>query len=327
MSTTTNIGIIGAAGYTGGELLRILLRHPRVHIAFAHSRSSAGQPVYSIHEDLLGETSLHFSDTIDTGVDVIFLCTGHGESKKILADLNIPAHTRIIDLSQDFRLQAQAAFNGKNFVYGLPEFQKAAIQQAQYIANPGCFATAIQLALLPLAGQIALQNVHLTGITGATGAGQKLQSTSHFPWRSNNISAYKSLAHQHIAEITETLTSGGAKAEGELHFIPWRGDFARGIFVTAVVNTSLTLAEAMALYQSFYAEHPFTHVSEGTISMKQVANTNKCLLQLEQEGNHLVIHAAIDNLLKGASGQAVQNLNLMMGWPEDLGLQLKPLAF
>ncbi len=327
MHKSITAGIIGAAGYTGGELLRLLLRHPNVNIAFAHSRSSAGKPVYSIHEDLLGETDMQFSESVDANVDVLFLCTGHGESKKILEGMAIPATTKIIDLSQDFRLQANASFNGVPFVYGLPEFQKAAIQQAQYIANPGCFATAIQLALLPLAGTQSLQNVHITGITGATGAGQKLATTSHFPWRSNNISAYKSLDHQHIAEITETLNHCGADATDELHFIPWRGDFARGIFVTVVIRTSLSLAQAQALYQSFYARHPFTHVSESTISMKQVVNTNKCLIQLEQQGKNLVVHAAIDNLLKGASGQAVQNMNLMMGWDETLGLQLKPLAF
>lgn len=323
------IGIIGAAGYTGGELIRILLGHPQGRIAFAHSKSNAGKPLASVHRDLAGETDLCFSPDVPLdSADVLFLCVGHGEAKGLLASLNLPDALRVIDLSQDFRWAVNDAVKGATFVYGLPELQKTAIQKAKYVANPGCFATAIQLALLPLARAGVLQTVHVTGITGATGAGQSLQATLHFPWRANNISAYKTLTHQHLYEIRQSLSQAqGGGEPAAIHFIPWRGDFARGIFVSACTIYSGTLEEANALFRHFYNEHPFTRVSPDPIDLKQVVNTNKCLIHLEMAGDQLVVHAAIDNLLKGASGQAVQNMNLMFGLDEDAGLRLKGTAF
>jgi len=318
-------GIIGGAGYTGGETLRILLRHPQVSIAFVHSKSQAGKSVHHTHTDLIGETDLIFTGDLHTNVDVLFFCVGHGEAKVFLAENNIPEHIRIIDLSQDFRLNASNKDQAIPFVYGLPELQRDQIKTAQRIANPGCFATAIQLGLLPLAAHNILGNIHATGITGATGAGQSLAATSHFSWRANNISAYKTLTHQHMAEVKQSLhqASGKASAEQQIHFIPWRGDFTRGIFVSLQMETTASLEELTAMYESFYATHPFTYLSDGSIHLKQVVNTNKCLVQLEKEGDQLVVHVAIDNLLKGASGQAVQNMNLMFGLNETTGLNLK----
>jgi N-acetyl-gamma-glutamyl-phosphate reductase len=327
MNKIISAGIIGAAGYTGGELIRLLLRHPNVEIRFAHSKSNAGNAIHSIHRDLLGETDLHFAaDMHLNDLDVLFLCLGHGEARKTLATLDIPAQVRIIDLSQDFRLSADAAFGDRTFVYGLPELQRETIQTAQNVANPGCFATAIQLALLPLAKAGVLEAAHVTGITGATGAGQSLQASLHFPWRANNISAYKTLQHQHLHEIKQSLTQlqPGSKA---VHFIPWRGDFTRGIFVSCSTAFEGTAAEAQTLYSEYYKKEPFTHFSEAPIDLKQVLNTNKCLLQTEYVDGQLVIHAVIDNLLKGASGQAVQNMNLLFGIDEKAGLLLKPINF
>ncbi|HRG08783.1 MAG TPA: N-acetyl-gamma-glutamyl-phosphate reductase, partial [Cyclobacteriaceae bacterium] len=300
-SSKIKAGIIGGAGYTGGETLRLLLNHPHVEVGFVQSRSQAGKPVTSTHHDLVGETDLIYSADFNQPVDVLFLCLSHGESKKLLSEQNFPASTRIIDLGNDFRLGDKAS--DREFIYGLPEFQRDKIKQAKNIANPGCFATTIQLGLLPLAQAGLLTEVHTTGITGSTGAGQKLQDTTHFTWRANNISAYKTLSHQHLGEINQTLKKLQPAFGGEVNFVPWRGDFTRGIFVTSVVNTTLSLDELYKMYESFYASHPFTHVSKETIDLKQVVNTNKCLIHLEKVGNKLAIHSITDNLLKGASGQ------------------------
>ena len=319
------VGIIGGAGYTGGETIRLLLNHPQAELVFVHSRSNAGNPLHTSHLDLVGDTTLTFTDTIDQNVDVIFLCLGHGESKRFLAENPIKTSIKIIDLSQDFRLGEQV--EGREFVYGLPEVNREAIKKASNIANPGCFATAIQLGLAPLAKVGWLGDVYTTGITGSTGAGQKLQDTTHFTWRANNISAYKTLTHQHIKEITKTveqLQSGYAKS---INFIPWRGDFTRGIFVSSCITVKASLVEVEKLFQDFYKNHPFTIVSHETIDLKQVVNTNKALIALEKEGDKLVVHSAIDNLLKGASGQAVQNMNLMFGLEETAGLKLKSIVF
>lgn len=315
-----NVGIIGGAGYTGGEMIRILLNHPSVNLKYVHSRSNAHQPLHKVHKDLVGDTEMLFTDVIDTNVDVIFLCLGHGESKVFLAENEFPTSVKIIDLSQDFRLGE--LHKEQSFVYGLPELNKTAIQSTNYIANPGCFATCIQLGLLPLAVNKLLMEVHTTGITGSTGAGQKLQASTHFTWRNNNVNAYKTLSHQHLKEVGKTLD-----AVGKINFVPWRGDFTRGIFVTSYMKTDLTLEEAQAMYKAFYENHPFTHVCDAMVDIKLVVNTNKCLIYLEKEGDQLVIHSVIDNLLKGASGQAVQNMNLMMGLPEKTGLNLKSVAF
>jgi N-acetyl-gamma-glutamyl-phosphate reductase len=325
-------GIIGGAGYTGGEMIRLLIRHPRVEMRFIHSKSNAGKPVYSAHEDLFGETTLAFDAEWHSDIDVLFLCLGHGEAKKFLDEAGSSFDgVLIIDLSQDFRLKKE----GNVFVYGLPELNREAIREAKAVANPGCFATAIQLGLLPLAKAGLLSDVYTTGITGSTGAGQGLSPTGHFSWRANNIQAYKALTHQHLREIGQTLEqlqgSGaggvGAASVPAVHFVPWRGDFTRGIFVSSQLRCERRLEEVYGLFEEYYRSHPFTHVSRTPISLKQVVNTNKCLIQLEQTGNQLVVHSALDNLLKGASGQAVQNMNLLFGLEETTGLQLKPSAF
>jgi len=320
------VGIVGGAGYTGGETLRLLLNHPMVEIVYVHSNSQAGLSVSSTHTDLVGDTALVFVAEPVAEVDVVFMCVGHGESKNYLNEKFVQAHTRVIDLSQDHRLNNDKQAMDRAFVYGLPEVNKLHIQEATAIANPGCFATAIQLALLPLAAKELLNEVHATGITGSTGAGQKLQASSHFSWRANNIEAYKTLTHQHLAEIGETIKSL-QPAASIINFIPWRGDFTRGIYVSAYTIADITLEDAYALYESFYEKSAFTHVSRKMINLKQVVNTNKCLLHLEKEGDKLVVHAAIDNLLKGASGQAVQNMNLMFGIEETTGLKLKSTSF
>lgn len=317
-------GIIGGAGYTGGETIRLLLNHPLVEINFIHSRSNAGKKIYTVHNDLLGETELIFTDKLEQ-VDVLFVCLGHGESKKFLEETAVSSTTKIIDLSNDFRLNGK--FGDRSFIYGLPELNKQIISQAKSIANPGCFATAIQLGLLPLAKAGLLTEVYTTGITGSTGAGQKLQDTTHFSWRANNISAYKTLTHQHLGEIKQSLIQLQKDYSGAINFIPWRGDFTRGIFVSSCVSLDLSIAEIKNLYSNYYAQEPFTIFSEGTVDLKQVVNTNKCIIGIEKEGNKVVIHSAIDNLLKGASGQAVQNMNLMFGFVETTGLKLKNLAF
>jgi N-acetyl-gamma-glutamyl-phosphate reductase len=318
------VGIVGGAGYTGGETIRLLLNHPAVELNFVHSRSNAGNPLYQVHPDLIGETELTFTDTLET-VDVLFLCLGHGESKKFVQENSISSATKIIDLSQDFRLGETAG--ERLFVYGLPEVNRDSLKSAQNVANPGCFATAIELGLIPLANAGILKDTFTTGITGSTGAGQKLQSTTQFTWRVNNISAYKTLTHQHLKEINQTLRQLQPEFNGEVNFIPWRGDFSRGIYVSSCVSVDASLDEVRKLYHDFYKDHPFTVVSDVMIDLKQVVNTNKCLIGLEKENGKLVIHSAIDNLLKGASGQAVQNMNLMCGFEETAGLKLKSTVF
>ncbi len=316
-------GIIGGAGYTGGEMIRLLINHPAVDIRFIHSKSNAGKPVSDIHEDLMGETALVFDAEWHSEVDVVFLCLGHGESATFMDAFGSGFEgVLIIDLSQDFRLKSA----GNAFVYGLPELNREEIRGAQAVANPGCFATAIQLGLLPLAKAGLLGDVYTTGITGSTGAGQGLSPTGHFSWRANNIQAYKSLTHQHMKEVGQSLKQLQGK-EADVHFTPWRGDFTRGIFVSSQMRVEKEPEEVLALFEDFYRPHPFTIVSRSPISLKQVVNTNKCLIQLEQVGHQLVVHSALDNLLKGASGQAVQNMNLLFGLEETAGLRLKANAF
>lgn len=320
------VGIAGAAGYTGGELLRILLGHPLVEITYAHSRSQSGKKLFSLHHDLLGRTDQTFSAEFHWDIDVLFLCMGHGESVKFLKEHQVPTQLRIIDLSTDFRHSDQARSGDFNFVYGLPEFQREKIREAKHIANPGCFATAIQLALLPLAQSGLLPDeIQINATTGSTGAGQSLSETSHFTWRANNLSVYKAFDHQHLREIGETLSSLGAGSA--LNFIPQRGAFTRGILAAVWMKTSLTQAELDRLFTEYYAAHPFTFAAPFDVDLKQVVNTNFCYLQVvRKEGQALVI-SAIDNLLKGASGQAVQNMNLLFGLEETTGLQLKSTAF
>ncbi len=325
MSKNIKVGIVGGAGYTGGETIRLLLNHPNAELSFVHSRSNAGNPLYAVHEDIKGDTELTFTDTVRQDVDVIFLCLGHGESKKYLVDNAFDASIKIIDLSQDFRLGE--AVDGREFVYGLPELNKEAIIKAKNIANPGCFATTIQLGLLPLAKEGILGDVYSTGITGSTGAGQKLQETTHFTWRANNVSAYKTLTHQHLKEITQSIKQLDTSFSSAINFVPWRGDFARGIFVSSIITCSLSLDELNTLYKKYYEPHPFSIVLDSTLDLKQVVNTNKCMIHLEKEGDKLVVHTALDNLLKGASGQAVQNMNLMCGVDETAGLKLKSIVF
>ena len=326
MSIKINVGIVGGAGYTAGELIRLLLNHPNVNINFVHSKSNAGKSLHSVHNDLLGDTDLLFVEEITDEADIIFLCVGYTEAKKFLKENKVKSSTKIIDLSYDFRLEGSNSFGDRNFVYGLPELNREHIKNANNIANPGCFATCIQLGLLPLAKNKLLNTIHTTGITGSTGAGQSLQPTSHFSWRSNNIQAYKCLTHQHVEEINQSLIQLQQNAV-TLNFIPWRGDFARGIFVTSYCETNLSLEEANDLYKTFYKTHPFVHVSDVMIDLKQVVNTNKCVLYIEKVNNQIIIHTAIDNLLKGASGQALQNMNLMFGLDEQTGLHLKASKF
>lgn len=318
-------GIVGGAGYTGGEMLRILINHPSVEIAFVLSNSNEGNLVSDVHTDLLGDTDLRFSGQLKQDIDVLFLCVGHGDAKKFLAANPVDAAIKIIDLSQDFRLKANA---GKDWVYGLPELNREAIQSAQYIANPGCFATCIQLALLPLAAAGHLKHeVHINATTGSTGAGQSLAATSHFSWRNNNLSVYKAFDHQHLNEIGESLLQLDHTFSSSLNFIPQRGDFTRGILASLYTETELTAEELNTLYRDYYAAHEFTHVSHKNIDLKQVVNTNKALVYVEKHGNKAFIISIIDNLLKGASGQAVQNMNLMFGLPERQGLALKASSF
>lgn len=321
-------GIIGGAGYTGGEMLRILINHPDVEIAFVNSTSNAGNLVADVHTDLIGETELRFTAELDDNIDVLFLCVGHGDAKKFLEANSVAEHIKIIDLSQDFRLNRNSLIGNRRFVYGLPELNHDAIKTAKNIANPGCFATCIQLGLLPLAEKGLLKNdVHINATTGSTGAGQSLSPTSHFSWRNNNLSVYKAFEHQHLAEIGESLIQLDQNFSEKLNFVPQRGDFTRGILAAMYTESDLTLEEARTMYEHYYAAHPFTHVSTKNIDLKQVVNTNKCLVHLEKHGNQLFIISIIDNLLKGASGQAVQNMNLMFGLAERQGLNLKAVGF
>lgn len=319
------IGIIGGAGYTAGELCRLLLNHPEAEIVFINSESNAGNLITDVHEGLYGETDMRFTDELPfEDVDVVYFCFGHGKSTQFLTDHYIPADVRIIDLAQDFRLAAE----GNDYVYGLPELNRTAILGAQHVANPGCFATCIQLGLLPLADAGLLQgDVSVNAITGSTGAGVKPSSTTHFSWRSGNMSIYKAFQHQHVPEIVQSLQQLQPSFEGAIDFIPYRGDFPRGIFATEVVTCDAPEEEIADLYRDFYSDAPFTHYVDRAVDLKQVVNTNKCLIHAERHGNKLLVTSVIDNLLKGASGQAVQNMNLMFELEEDAGLRLKPLAF
>ncbi|MBR2177657.1 MAG: N-acetyl-gamma-glutamyl-phosphate reductase, partial [Paludibacteraceae bacterium] len=307
-------GIIGGAGYTGGELLRILVNHPDVEIEFVNSNSNAGNKLYSVHEGLIGETDMVFTDQLPfEKIDVLFSCLGHGDTKKFLESHTVPSNVKIVDFTQDHRIKAE----GNDFVYGLPEMNREKIKGAMHIANPGCFATAIQIGLLPLAKAGLLTNeINTTAITGSTGAGQKPSATSHFSWRNNNISVYKAFEHQHLLEIRQSLTQLQGKFDTALNFIPVRGDFARGIFVSTYMTSDLTIEQAYDLYNDFYKDAAFTFVAEGNIDLKQVVNTNKAVVSLQKHGNKLLVLSAIDNLLKGAAGQAVQNMNLLFGLDE-----------
>ena len=318
-------GIIGGAGYTGGEMLRLLINHPDVDVTFVHSNSNGGNLISDVHTDLLGDTDLRFTDVLSFAVDVLFLCVGHGDAKKFLAANPVPAGVKIIDLSQDFRLTEAA---GTDWIYGLPELNREQIKTADYIANPGCFATCIQLGLLPLAAEGVLKSeIHINATTGSTGAGQGLSPTSHFSWRNGNISVYKAFEHQHLNEIGQSLVQLDPEFETALNFIPQRGNFTRGIMAVIYLESDLTAEEAAALYEEYYAAHPFTHFSKKNIDLKQVVNTNKGIVHVEKHGSKLLIISIIDNLLKGASGQAVQNMNLMFGLDERQGLRLKAAAF
>ena len=321
----TRAGILGAAGFTGGELIRLLLNHPEVEIVFANSESNAGNPVSDVHEGLVGDTDLRFTDTMPFDqVDVVFLCFGHGKSEAFLKEHAIPEQVRIIDLAQDFRLASPS----HDFVYGLPELNKERIAKARHIANPGCFATCIQLGLLPAARMGILQDdIAVNAITGSTGAGQKPTATTHFSWRSSNMSIYKPFQHQHVPEIRQSLLQEQGSLEASIDFIPYRGDFTRGIFATEVVKTDADINDIVAAYKTYYADAPFTHYVERPIDLKQVVNTNKALVHCEKYGNKLLVTSCIDNLLKGAVGQAVQNMNIMFGIDETAGLRLKPSAF
>lgn len=319
------VGIIGGAGYTAGELLRILLNHPQAEIGFVQSTSNAGNPISDVHIDLLGESSLIFTDKMPfEEVDVIFLCMGHGKSLEFMKKNSLPKFLKVIDLSHDFRLKRE----GNDFIYGLPELNREEIETSERIANPGCFATGIQLALLPLAEAGLLKDeVHIQAITGSTGAGQKPTATSHFSWRNNNVSAYKVFQHQHEGEILQSLTQLQADFDKDFNFVPIRGNHTRGIFVSCYTKFDGTIEEATKLYQEYYEDHPFVYLSKTNPGVKQVVNTNKGIIYLEKHGNKLVVISLTDNLLKGASGQAVQNMNLMFGLDEKTGLSLKPVAF
>jgi N-acetyl-gamma-glutamyl-phosphate reductase len=324
------VGIVGGAGYTGGELIRLLINHEEAEMVFVHSKSNAGQFLYTVHRDLTGETTQKFTSALSDEIDVLFLCVGHHEAKKFLQENEIKDPIRIIDLSQDFRIGEFGSIGRRSFVYGLPEINREHIKTATNIANPGCFATAIQLGLLPLAKAGLLREIHTTGITGSTGAGQALSETSHFSWRANNVQAYKTLTHQHLREIEQSLAQVGSvekSALPQVHFVPWRGDFTRGIFVSSTLFCETAIKDLNELYIDFYTGHPFTIINQESIFLKQVVNTNKCMISLERAGSVLVVHSAIDNLLKGASGQAVQNMNLMFGIGETTGLKLKANYF
>lgn len=318
-------GIIGGAGYTAGELIRILVNHPTVEIAFVNSTSNAGKDVTAVHGGLFGETELVFTNELPLdGVDVLFLCSAHGDSRKFLEANTVPAGLKIIDLSTDYR-QARP---DHDFVYGLPEINKEAIQKAFHVANPGCFATAIQLAILPLAAAgLLTDDVHINAITGSTGAGVKPAETSHFSWRNSNISVYKAFGHQHLDEIEQSVRQLQPGFDKNLNFIPVRGNFARGIFASTYTKCPLSVGEAKALYSEFYKDAAFTFVADKNPDMKQVVNTNKAIIYVEKHGENLLIISMIDNLLKGASGQAVQNMNLMVGIDEKAGLNLKSTGF
>jgi len=318
------IGILGAAGYTGGELIRLLLNHPEAEIVFANSESNAGNLVSDVHEGLTGDTDLRFTDQMPfEQVDAVFFCFGHGKSEQFLKEHTIPENVRIIDLAQDFRIKGN-----HDYVYGLPEINRAEIQQARHVANPGCFATCIQVALLPAAHlNLLKEDVAVNAITGSTGAGQKPAATTHFSWRTGNLSIYKAFSHQHIAEIRQSLQQVQGYLDASIDFIPYRGDFARGIFCTAVIKTKAPADDIIDAYKDFYRDAAFTHYSDKAIDLKQVVNTNKALVHIDSFDGKILVTSVIDNLLKGAVGQAVQNMNLMFGIDETSGLKLKASAF
>lgn len=318
-------GIIGGAGYTAGELIRLLVNHPEAEIVFVNSSSNAGNRITDVHGGLYGECDLVFTDELPLDkIDVIFFCTAHGDTRKFMESHNIPESLKIIDLSMDYRI----ASSEHNFLYGLPELNRRAICKASRVANPGCFATCIELGLLPLAKHLMLNSdISVNAITGSTGAGVKPSSTSHFSWRNNNMSIYKAFDHQHIPEIKQSLTQLQTSFNAEIDFIPYRGDFPRGIFATLVVKTKVDLHEITRIYEEYYERDSFVHIVDKNIDLKQVVNTNKCLIHLEKHGDKLLIISCIDNLLKGASGQAVHNMNLMFNLEETVGLRLKPAAF
>lgn len=319
------VGILGAAGYTGGELIRLLLNHPEAEIVFANSESNAGNPVADVHEGLYGDTELCFTSEMPfDSVDVVFFCFGHGMSEAFLKEHSIPENVKIVDLAQDFRLEAP----DHDYVYGLPEINKERIAKAQHVANPGCFATCIQLGLLPAASMGLIKgSVAVNAITGSTGAGQKATATTHFSWRNNNMSIYKAFTHQHVPEIRQSLRQVQGHLDADIDFIPYRGDFSRGIFATEVIKTDRPLEEIVEAYKAFYRDARFTHYVDKAIDMKQVVNTNKALVHCDKYGDKLLVTSTIDNLLKGAVGQAVQNMNIMFGLDEATGLNLKSSAF
>ena len=324
------IGILGAAGYTGGELIRVLLNHPEAEIVFANSESNAGNLVSEVHEGLVGDTELHFSSEMPFDeVDVVFFCFGHGKSEQFLREHEIPAHVKVIDLAQDFRVKGEEVrLKGYDFVYGLPETHREQIRSAQHLANPGCFATCIQLALLPaLKSGLIKGDIHVNGVTGSTGAGQKPGATTHFSWRTDNVSLYKTFTHQHLLEINQTIQEIHPGYDGRVLFVPQRGCFARGIFVTAVAKCETSVEEVQDAYSAYYRDAAFTHFVTTSPDMKQVVNTNKALVYVEKFEDQLLMVSTIDNLLKGAVGQAVQNMNLMFGLDETAGLRLKASAF
>ena len=318
------VGILGAAGYTGGELIRLLINHPQAEIVFANSESNAGNLICDVHEGLMGETDMRFTAEMPFGeVDVVFFCFGHGKSRAFLQEHTIPSHVRIIDLAQDFRIAGE-----HDYVYGLPETHRQEISTCMHLANPGCFATCIQLGLLPaLKAGIISGDIHTNGITGSTGAGQKPGATTHFSWRNDNISIYKTFTHQHLHEINQTIHELQPQYDGQMFFIPQRGCFTRGIFVTSYARCNTPIEEVKAIYEDYYRDAAFTHVVSTSPDMKQVVNTNKALVYVERYADQLLMVSCIDNLLKGAVGQAVENMNLMFGLPEDTGLRLKASAF
>jgi len=323
-----NIGIIGGSGYTAGELIRLLVNHSKVTIDFVYSTTNAGKPISNVHQDLLGDSNIVFTDTINPNVNLVFLCLGHGKSKVFLNENQFNNTTKIIDLGNDFRLFSDTVFQGKTFIYGLPELNKSEIKLADCIANPGCFATAIQLALLPLAAANALQNsIHVNATTGSTGAGVQPSATTHNSWRNNNMSHYKAFEHQHLGEIHRNLSEFQKDFNQEVLLIPNRGDFTRGIFATLYTKTELSLENLVKIFEEFYKNQPFIIVTTSEINLKQVVQTNKCIISIEKKGDYVLITSIIDNLLKGASGQAIQNMNLMFGFNETEGLVLKSSGF
>ncbi len=319
------VGIIGGAGYTAGELLRLLLGHPEVEIKFVHSTSNAGNRITDVHAGLLGETDLLFTDKMPfEEIDLLYFCTAHGDTRKFLECTQLPEELKVIDLSMDYRIKS----NDHDFIYGLPELNRRATCKSRYVANPGCFATCIELGLLPLAKEHLLKgDISVNAITGSTGAGVKPSTTTHFSWRNNNISIYKPFTHQHLPEILQSVKQLQPDFDGEIDFIPYRGDFPRGIFTTIVVKCDLDIETIYKLYESYYERDSFTHIVNKPLDLKQVVNTNKCLIHLEKHGGKLLVTSIIDNLLKGASGQAVHNMNLLFGLEETVGLKLKPSAF